>query len=1047
MTSARRHLSAFAALALTAMILPVTATSVAAAGATVPAGFRDELVWGGLPDKPMVVAFAPSGKVFVGLKGGVINEYDSLTDTSATQLTNLSSQVHNYWDRGMMGLTVDPQFPTRPYVYALYAYDHQLGDAAAAPKWGDACPSPNPGGNTDGCMISGRLLKLMTNAAGTAVTDTDVLIEDWCQQYPSHSLGSLAFGPEGALYVTSGDGASFNGPDTGEEGGSFGGASVTPVNPCGDPTDEGGALRSQDIRTTGDPLGLDGTVLRIDPDTGAAWPDNANFGSGSANAQKIIAYGLRNPFRMTIRGNGSVWLGDVGFTTWEEINTIPDPDAAPRNFGWPCREGNATTPQYAGLDIPLCDSPPALAGPAMTYNHGDTVTSGDGCGTGSSSISGVAFRTTTGNYPTSYDNGIFFSDYTRRCIWFAPASSATATPDFDSIERFANLRRTGETSGGAVWVGTTPAGDIIYTDYDRNEVRAIRYYPALPPNASFTATPTAGPAPLDVDFDASASDDPNGDAMSFAWDFDNDGVYEPGDTGVSISHTFSTVGDVTVRLKVTAGGDIDTTSRIINVGNTPPVATITAPSASLTWAVGDPLAFNGTGTDLQDGTLAASRFTWSLVVEHCPSNCHDHTIETRTGIKSGTFSAPDHEYPSKVRIDLKVTDSGGLSSATVSRELDPKTGTVDAVSSPAGITLGVGGVSGAPPPAATGIVKSHITVTAPTTATFGEDVYTFHHWSDGGARNHSALVNTGATHLTATYTKTAGDASNTCSGAATVSSSGAWRTGRLSTATDVDWYKFSLTSTATVRILLGNLPEDASLSVYSGCSKLLYTSDRAGASTEEIFKSLAKGSYAVKVTTKGVASTDLYQLNIRKMASGLSLVTSSSRVDGSSLIIVGEVFNGTSSTQGPSFITAKLYNAAGTLLATRTGRTDISVPKAARIPFRIVGSVPAGWAKTVVTVKSASTGNTLTTLTFSGVTATYDASRFRETGTVRSSVAISSYRVMMTTYNRLGTVVDVTRSVLGASTLGAGASTTFDAWSSYAGTIDKATLKSVGIKK
>ena len=77
----------------------------------------------------------------------------------------------------------------------------------------------------------------------------------------------------------------------------------------------------------------------------------------------------------------------------------------------------------------------------------------------------------------------------------------------------------------------------------------------------------------------------------------------------------------------------------------------------------------------------------------------------------------------------------------------------------------------------------------------------------------------------------------------------------------------------------------------------------------------------------------------------------------------------------------------------------------------------------------------------------YDTSRLRVTGTVRSSVAVSSYRVMMTTYNRVGTVVDVARAALGASTLAAGASTTFDAWSSYDGTVDRATLKSVGIKK
>ena len=102
-----------------------------------------------------------------------------------------------------------------------------------------------------------------------------MLIEDWCQQYPSHSIGSLAFGADGALYVSGGDGASFNFVDYGQDG--------APVNPCGDPpggvgamltppTAEGGALRSQDLRTTGDPTGLNGAILRVDPATGAGAP-------------------------------------------------------------------------------------------------------------------------------------------------------------------------------------------------------------------------------------------------------------------------------------------------------------------------------------------------------------------------------------------------------------------------------------------------------------------------------------------------------------------------------------------------------------------------------------------------------------------------------------------------------------------------------------------------------------------------------------------------------------------------------------------------------
>ena len=286
------------------------------------------------------------------------------------------------------------------------------------------------------------------------------------------------------------------------------------------------------------------------------------------------------------------------------------------------------------------------------------------------------------------------------------------------------------------------------------------------------------------------------------------------------------------------------------------------------------------------------------------------------------------------------------------RDFQPKTGTVDAVSSPAGFTLGVGSGTGAPPPAVTGIGGSHVTVTAPASVTMGEDVWTFSNWSDGGARNHAAKIVNATNHLTATYAKTASDASNTCSSASTISPTGAWHTGRLSTDTDVDWYKFSMTSTGTVRIVLGNLPEDASLSLYSGCSKLLITSDRGGTNTEEIFRTLAKGSYAVRVTTKGTASTDLYSMNVRRLASGLALVSSSTRIDGSSLIIVGEVYNGTSTTQGPSMITVKLYNAAGHLLATRTGRTDMLRPARGPSAVPIVGSVPAGYAKAVVTVRA-----------------------------------------------------------------------------------------------
>ena len=88
-----------------------------AAGPTLPDGFRDELVWGDLT-RPTAIAFSPDGKVFVAEKSGRILVFDSLADDTPTLFADLTTNVHNAWDRGMLGLAVDPQFPTRPYVYA-----------------------------------------------------------------------------------------------------------------------------------------------------------------------------------------------------------------------------------------------------------------------------------------------------------------------------------------------------------------------------------------------------------------------------------------------------------------------------------------------------------------------------------------------------------------------------------------------------------------------------------------------------------------------------------------------------------------------------------------------------------------------------------------------------------------------------------------------------------------------------------------------------------------------------------------------------------------
>ena len=159
-----------------------------------------------------------------------------------------------------------------------------------------------------------------------------------------------------------------------------------------------------------DPVAFNGSVLRINPDTGEAWPTNPLIGGNPAD-DRIIAYGLRNPFRLTIRPNSTqVWIGDVGWDTWEEVNKITDPnDGVVENFGWPCYEGNATQPGYDGTNLNLCESlyvSQSATPPYYTYNHSASVTpGGDACSTtGGSSVSGMAF----------YEDGCL-SCYLSRC--------------------------------------------------------------------------------------------------------------------------------------------------------------------------------------------------------------------------------------------------------------------------------------------------------------------------------------------------------------------------------------------------------------------------------------------------------------------------------------------------------------------------------------------------------------------------------------------------------------------------------------------------------
>jgi glucose/arabinose dehydrogenase len=755
---------ALGAVLLGLVFVPLRPTATEAA--TLPQGFQESVAFSGLTN-PTNFRFAPDGRVFVAEKSGLIKVFDGLGDTTPTVFADLRTNVHNFWDRGLLGLALHPGFTTgSPYVYVLYTYDHVLGDSASAPKWGtagttsDDCPTP-PGATADGCVVSGRLSRL--TASGNTMTGPEqVLIEDWCQQYPSHSIGDLNFGSDGALYVTGGDGASFNAVDYGQ----FGGSNPGGANPCGDPpslagtalsppTAEGGALRSQDRRTSGNPQGdpqtMDGALLRVDPANGNAMAGNPVPGN------RVVADGLRNPFRFTLRpGTNEAWIGDVGWSTWEEINRVTSPTAAATNFGWPCYEGSPRQAGYDSANLTICETLYGQAGavtaPYYTYNHSTTVVSGETCPTGSSSVTGVAFSTST-TYPSRYNGALFFADYSRDCIW-AMLPGTNGLPDPTLRETFA------ASAANPVSLQIGPGGDLFYADLNGGTIRRISFTTGnRAPTAVASATPTSGNAPLVVNFDGRGSSDPDtGDTLSYAWDLDGDGAFDD-ETTATASFTYTTAGTKTATLRVTdSQGASDTDAVTINVGSsgpTPPTAVIDTPVASTTWKVGDTITFSGHATDAQDGTLPASALSWSLVLQHCPSNCHEHLVQNFVGVASGSFQAPDHEYPSYLELRLTATDSSGLTN-TVTRRLDPRTVVLTFQTKPGGLKLGglvVGGTGATTPFSRTVIVGSRTSVSAPTPQTLNRSTYDFVSWSDGGAQSHEIVAPAVATTYTATYKK------------------------------------------------------------------------------------------------------------------------------------------------------------------------------------------------------------------------------------------------------------------------------------------------------
>ena len=430
-------------------LLGVLAAYGAPASAAVPANFQETIVFSGLT-QPTAVQFAGDGRVFVAEKSGLIKVFDSLERHDADRLRRPADERPQLLGPRPARPRAPPELPGRRPTSTCSTRSTRRSAArrrAGAPRARPPTTARRrPGDTDDGCVVGGRAL------APHGLRQR----HDRARAGPHRGLvpavsratrsASLAFGADGALYVSGGDGASFTFVDYGQRG--MPRRTRAAIRRCAvggtqtPPTAEGGALRSQDIRTDRRPAGL----RRHRP------PPRSDHRRGAARQPALRRrrsptrrphHRLRPPQPVPHDGAPGHERGLGRRRRLEHLGgDRPRRRPARRaisNFGWPCYEGVAA-PGRLRRRQPRTSARTSTrrrgggGAPYFAYHHADQVVAGETCATGSSSIAGLAFYD-GGTYPPTYDGALFFADYSRNCIWAmfarrerAPGPGATAPP-------------------------------------------------------------------------------------------------------------------------------------------------------------------------------------------------------------------------------------------------------------------------------------------------------------------------------------------------------------------------------------------------------------------------------------------------------------------------------------------------------------------------------------------------------------------------------------------------------------------------------------------
>ena len=382
---------------------------------------------------PLFVTHAPGdyGRIFIVEQGGAIK---ILKNGQVLQppFLNIAALVLNGGEQGLLGLAFHPDYASNGRFYINYTNKKNIGDTIVAMYTFSSDPDvANPDGDT--------ILTLR-------------------QPGNNHNGGWMSFGPDGYLYIATGDG-----------GGQF--------DPNGLGQTVSGDLFGNVLR-----IDVDGDDFPADSDRDYAIPPDNPFVAGTGE-DEIWVYGLRNPWRCAFDSEtGDLWMADVGEAAWEEINFQPAGSPGGENYGWSCLEGSECT-SFGGCDCGALE----MVGSIYEYPHGGSPPH---CSiTGGEVYRGCAIPDLAGTY--------FFGDFCSSQIWSLRYDGATV----EVVDRTAEL-----TPGGGLFIssissfGKDALGEIYVCDRSGGEVfkiipaggTATRIVSSDPPDGAIDArTPLA----------------------------------------------------------------------------------------------------------------------------------------------------------------------------------------------------------------------------------------------------------------------------------------------------------------------------------------------------------------------------------------------------------------------------------------------------------------------------------------------------------------------------------------------------------------------------